>query len=206
MEDSKRAKILDAATKIFAEKGYQYATISEIAKEAGMATGLIYSYFKNKLDLLLSIVVIFLQNINQLNQERISPLRDPGDKLHTFLHNCEDLLLKDENALCRVKVLHEALPHIIMIKDKKLQEKRAKIMAANDQLIATIDEIMISGQKQGVFDDSLNPKVMRQVLSGAIERAIYGLFFKTYSGEEIGYDREDAHKAIVRMIEKFIRR
>ncbi|MBW1838398.1 MAG: helix-turn-helix transcriptional regulator, partial [Deltaproteobacteria bacterium] len=49
MKDEKRSMILDAATKIFAEKGYQYATISEVAKEAGISTGLLYSYFKNKL-------------------------------------------------------------------------------------------------------------------------------------------------------------
>ena len=69
MEDSKKKRILDAATKVIAENGYQYATISAIAKEAGMSTGLIYSYFENKLDLLFSIVMLFLQNINRLNRQ-----------------------------------------------------------------------------------------------------------------------------------------
>ena len=46
MEDSKKTKILDSATKVFAEKGYQYATIADIAKDAGISTGLMYSYFK----------------------------------------------------------------------------------------------------------------------------------------------------------------
>ena len=59
MKDLKKNTILNAATKIFAEKGYQYATIAEVAKEAGVSTGLVYSYFKNKLDLLLSVVLLF---------------------------------------------------------------------------------------------------------------------------------------------------
>ena len=69
MKDLKKNTILNSATKIFAEKGYQYATIAEVAKEAGVSTGLVYSYFKNKLDLLLSVVLQFWQNINKENQE-----------------------------------------------------------------------------------------------------------------------------------------
>ncbi|MCX5900927.1 MAG: helix-turn-helix domain containing protein, partial [Proteobacteria bacterium] len=36
MVDGKQALILEAATKVFAEKGYHYATISDIAKAAGI--------------------------------------------------------------------------------------------------------------------------------------------------------------------------
>jgi len=204
MEDTKRTKIVDAATKVFAEKGYHYATMSEIAKEAGMSTGLIYSYFENKLDILLSIIRIFWKKINRLNQDKFITVKDPLDKILIILQNFEDLLIKDEKALCQVKVLNEALPHIFMIKDKRLQEKRYEIILNNKELIDTIDEIITDGQKKGIFDDSLNPSVLRQVLCGTIERVIYGLFFKTYSGEDIGYDADDAHKAIVKLIEKFI--
>ena len=44
----KRQKILDAAIKIFAQTGYHGARVSDIAKEAGIAYGLVYHYFKNK--------------------------------------------------------------------------------------------------------------------------------------------------------------
>jgi AcrR family transcriptional regulator len=116
MKDLKRSKILDAATKIFAEKGYQYATISDIAKEAGISTGLLYSYFKNKLDLLLSVVFLFWQDINRLNHEKLAAMRNPFDKLVVVLHNIEDLLINEERALYIIKVLNEALPHIVIIK------------------------------------------------------------------------------------------
>ena len=196
--------ILDAATKIFAEKGYQYATISEVAKEAGISTGLLYSYFKNKLDLLLSVVILFWQNINQTNQEKLTSMRDPFDKLVVVLHNIEDSLIKDKKALYLIKVLNEALPHIIMIKEKELQEKRQSIILENRKLLDTIDEIIIEGQKRGVFDNSLNPGVLRQILCGSIEMLINGLFFQTHCNEKMGYDLVDAHKGVVRLIEKFI--
>ncbi len=204
MKDEKRSMILDAATKIFAEKGYQYATISEVAKEAGISTGLLYSYFKNKLDLLLSVVILFWQNINQTNQEKLTSMRDPFDKLVVVLHNIEDSLIKDKKALYLIKVLNEALPHIIMIKEKELQEKRQSIILENRKLLDTIDEIIIEGQKRGAFDNSLNPGVLRQILCGSIEMLINGLFFQTHCNEKMGYDLVDAHKGVVRLIEKFI--
>ncbi len=204
MKDLKRSMILEAATKVFAEKGYQYATISDIAKEAGISTGLLYSYFKNKLDLLLSVVFLFWQEINRLNREKLAAMRNPFDKLVVVLHNIEDLLINDERALYTIKVLNEALPHIVMIKEKKLQEKRQAIIDENKKILDTIDEIIAEGQKKGVFDTTLKASVLRQMLCGSIEILIYGLFFQTHCKQEMGYNLADAHKGAVRMIEKFI--
>jgi len=49
-------QILDAATKVFATKGFHPTTIKDIAREAGVADGTIYNYFENKLALLLGIL------------------------------------------------------------------------------------------------------------------------------------------------------
>ena len=51
----RRAQIMEAAAAVFAEKGYQRATVKEIATRAGVAPGTIYLYFENKRDLLLAI-------------------------------------------------------------------------------------------------------------------------------------------------------
>ncbi len=60
MADHSRAKtrkdrIMDAALRIFAEKGFQNATITEISKEAGVSEATIYEYFGTKEDLLFAI-------------------------------------------------------------------------------------------------------------------------------------------------------
>jgi AcrR family transcriptional regulator len=204
MEDGKKALILEAATRIFAEKGYQYATISDIAKAAGISTGLIYSYFKNKLDVLLSIILKFLQDLNTINHEQVAASQGPLASLHAVLHNFENILFRDKESLHTVKVLNEALPHIVMIKEKNLQEKRLEIIAENKKLLETFDTIICQGQQENIFDDKLNPSVMRQVLCGAIERLHYGLFYSSYSDQSIGYNKTDAHQSIMRLIEKFI--
>jgi len=53
--DDRRLTILAAAEEVFSEKGFAEATISEIAREAGVTDSLIYRHFKGKEDLLFSI-------------------------------------------------------------------------------------------------------------------------------------------------------
>ncbi len=204
--DTKKFKILSSATQVFAEKGFQYATMAEIAEKAGISTGLTYSYFKNKLDVLLSIIVDFLQHINQRNAAQLNTFENPLDKIYAVFHNFENLVIRDENDFHLVKVLNEGLPHLVMISDPDLQEKRQKIIEENRTLINTVDKIISEGQNKGVFDSSLSPSVMRQILCGAIERVIYGLFFSHFSGEDIGYKKKDASKAIELLINKFIKK
>lgn len=53
---ARRNQILNAATKVFAEKGFHRATIKDVAKEAKIADGTIYNYFESKTALLLGIL------------------------------------------------------------------------------------------------------------------------------------------------------
>lgn len=60
----RKAQILDAATAVFAKKGFHRATIKDIAAYAGIADGTIYNYFANKNALLIGI----LDRLNQTEQ------------------------------------------------------------------------------------------------------------------------------------------
>ncbi len=53
---ARRNDILNAARKVFAAKGYDRATLDEIASEAEFAKGTLYGYFDNKLDLFISLI------------------------------------------------------------------------------------------------------------------------------------------------------
>ena len=50
---NKHERILEAALKVFAKHGFYSSKVSEIAREAGVADGTIYLYFKNKDDILI---------------------------------------------------------------------------------------------------------------------------------------------------------
>ncbi|MEL7531476.1 MAG: TetR/AcrR family transcriptional regulator [Bacteroidota bacterium] len=57
IREQSRDKILAAAFELFAKKGYHNTSISQIAKQAGVAKGLIYNYFEKKEDLMTGVVM-----------------------------------------------------------------------------------------------------------------------------------------------------
>ena len=67
---SRKDRIMDAALRIFAEKGFQNATISEISKEAGVSEATIYEYFGTKEELLFAIPEKVSQRIFRGNRTR----------------------------------------------------------------------------------------------------------------------------------------
>jgi AcrR family transcriptional regulator len=71
---ARRAQILDAATRVFAEKGLHRATIRDVARAAGVADGTIYNYFDNKDALLIGI----LERVNE-SQQRATDIAAAGD-------------------------------------------------------------------------------------------------------------------------------
>ena len=81
----KHAKIIRAATKIFAKKGFFNARISDIAKEAKVADGTIYLYFNNKFDILVSVfeqeIGRMIDQINTLLEKE----KDPRKMLEIFI-------------------------------------------------------------------------------------------------------------------------
>ena len=51
-QDTTRQRLLDAATEVFLEKGYEGTRVAEVARRAGLTTGAIYGNFESKADLL----------------------------------------------------------------------------------------------------------------------------------------------------------
>lgn len=101
---ARRNQILDAAAKVFAEKGFHPTTIKDIAVEAGIAHGTIYNYFENKTALLLGI---FDRMKASVIQENI-PLAPDGIDLRAFIRTFIALplmsLKKDNFALFRIVI------------------------------------------------------------------------------------------------------
>jgi len=56
LRQEKRKLILETALSLFADEGYAHVSINEIAKKAGIAKGLLYSYFESKEDLLREVI------------------------------------------------------------------------------------------------------------------------------------------------------
>jgi len=77
VKDDKEKRIFDAALKLFIEKGIDNTSTASISKEAGIATGTLYVYFKNKEDLINKLYI----HLNEENFDIICP--DPSETMLT---------------------------------------------------------------------------------------------------------------------------
>src|SRR5690606_40912251 len=92
----KYMQIVDAAVIAIAENGYHQAQVSKIAKQAGVADGTIYLYFKNKEDILISVfqekMAVFVSKLEQILNKDLSARSEE--------HTSE--LQSRENLVCRL--------------------------------------------------------------------------------------------------------
>ncbi len=86
--DRRRSQIVAAAVKLFGDRGYYTVTIKDIAKEAGISTGLIYQYFQNKEDVLLLTLMERLDRYKDDVTKAIASEVDPLQRLHAAYAAC----------------------------------------------------------------------------------------------------------------------
>ena len=79
--EERRAQILRAAVKLFSDKGYYTTTIAQIAREAGVSTGLIYQYFGDKDDVLLLSLKLVLETYEREIPPRLEGIEHPVERL-----------------------------------------------------------------------------------------------------------------------------
>jgi TetR/AcrR family fatty acid metabolism transcriptional regulator len=155
----KRESILRAATHVFARNGYFSSKVADIAREAGVADGTVYLYFKSKEEILHSI---FDQNMAEAiasGRKLIVKLRDPREKLRRIaLLHLERLGADRDLAVVFQVELRGST--------KFMQEFSAAGFAEYLNLLrATFEE----GQKAGVFRKDLSAKVVSKILFGALD-------------------------------------
>lgn len=151
-----REKILEAALKLFSEKGFNGAVTSEIAKEAGVAEGTIFRYFPTKKDLLFSVanpvVVDSLKSI-------IEDFRNysPRELLEAVIQNRLEIISQNIDL---VKILISESQFYPELKDKFFTEV---IGPAAGLMQAYLKE---QGEK-GILRD-IDPEISVRVLVGMV--------------------------------------
>ncbi len=93
----RRSQLTRAAYNVVAQKGYYEFTIRDIAREAGLSTGLVHYYFKNKKDLLLNLLKEINRNMLVILNRNISKADDPREKLNIFMTQAFDLVKNEKD-------------------------------------------------------------------------------------------------------------
>lgn len=165
MQNSEKTKtvkyqqIIDAATRVFAQKGYYNSKVSDIAKEAEVADGTIYLYFKNKEDILISIFESSMDVFISTVREHLQKIQDPVLKLIEFIRLHLELVQENQDT---AQVLQIELRQ----SSKFMKEYDVAKFKSYLDMIA---EIIQEGQDQGVFDPNINLSVMKRSIFGAVD-------------------------------------
>ncbi|MFQ5829827.1 MAG: TetR/AcrR family transcriptional regulator [Candidatus Methylomirabilia bacterium] len=161
MHDSlKPQQIIEAALRVFARNGYYNSRVSDIAREAGIASGTIYLYFKTKDDILVTLF---------------------REKMAAFVENLRKEIDAETDALAKLRrlvALHfrilEENPDLAEVVQVELRQGnkffRGASAAEVSAYFALIASVLEEGMEAGVFRKGLPVKVATKVLFGAMDQ------------------------------------
>jgi TetR/AcrR family fatty acid metabolism transcriptional regulator len=154
--------ILDAALTIFAEHGFHGSQVNKIAKEAGIAGGTVYLYFKNKEDILV-----------HLFQTRLGRMID---RVEQEIHQAPNAI-KALEAVCRTHFLNsEQNPQLAYVMQIELRQANLELRKEIGQVVKVyyelIEKIIVRGINEGIFRKDLDPKMARSLIFGAMDEMV----------------------------------
>ena len=191
LAEQRKAQILSAAATVFAAEGFERARISDIAREAGIAEGSIYNYFKNKSDLLVSIPRQAVQATLESMSTRMAAITDesssPEQMLTTLVQNFIATIHQNAHIF---RILLSALPTMS-------QSTREKYLNQVVLYGMTMLESYFKEQiDHGVFRRELNPSTL--------SRAFVGMFFPFVMFREVLQVEADADWQYDDLIESLV--
>ena len=155
----KRSRIVDAAIKIFAEKGFYTARVSAIAREAGVADGTIYLYFENKDDLLIQVFEESMDRVIESLRVALEGATEPSERLRRFIEH--HLALVEEN-----RELAEVLTVELRQSAKFMKEHKNPRFAEYLRFAA---ELVEDGVRAGIFRADVTPWLLARALFGMLD-------------------------------------
>jgi TetR/AcrR family fatty acid metabolism transcriptional regulator len=161
-KNNKYHLILEAAVKVFARQGFHQSTIAQIAREAGVADGTIYLYFKNKDDIL---VHFFSYKTKQAFERFRTSLDGAGTSLNKlrqliFLHLSE--FQRDRN----LAIVYQVETH----QSSRLAEDQIKEMSK--MYLDILSEIVEQGQHEELIRKDLYVGLVKRLIIGAVDEVI----------------------------------
>ncbi len=181
----KHDKIIQAAIKVFAKKGFFSARISDIAKVAKVADGTIYLYFNNKFDILISVFDQEIGKIINQVRELIGQEDDPRRMIEIFA--VKHLSMLKEN-----RSLAEIIQMELRQSNKLIKEYRKTRFSEYVDIISTIIK---KGQEMRIFRQDVKTGIAKRAFFGALDEMARLWILSS----EPPYEIEEAAKEISNM-------
>ena len=159
-DPDKPQQIIEAAVRVFARKGYFNSRVSDIAREAGIAAGTIYLYFKTKEDILTTLFREKMAEFVAKLWKAMADQPDPVSKVRRLVFLHFDLL--------------ERNPDLAEVVQIELRQGQKFFRGASSQEIASyfalIGSVLEEGVAAGRFRANLPVKVATKMLFGAMDQ------------------------------------
>lgn len=168
-EADRKGTILRAAIEVFSKKGYHGCRIADVAKEAGVAYGLVYHYYKNKDELLQSVFEYGWSTLVSRITERSLQGKTVEEKVRGIIHVAFDAYKTDPRA---VKVL-------ILEVGRNPAGQSVNRGNAFGSAIEMAAVVFRDGQKRGEIDPKLEPLICSAMLFGAVEMGLTAFIMGT---------------------------
>ena len=156
---NKRDRILDAAVRVFARKGFYATRVSEVAKAAGVADGTIYLYFKSKDALLVSLFEHRVERLLTFLSTALPEAATASEKLKRIIE-LQLGLLEGERDLAEVVTV------IVRQSTKLMKEYAAPKFTAYLDAIANV---IAQGQAAGELRRDISPHLAARAIFGALD-------------------------------------
>ena len=156
---SKKDRIMEAALGIFAEKGFQNATIAEISRKAGVSEPTIYEYFGTKEALLFAIPEKISTESQEITRQVLPHIKGAEEKIRALLYRYFDVYQTNPD--------YSALVLLQLMSNKGFRKTQAHavIRTSARRLLQCIRE----GIEDGSFRNDLDPYLVRSLLLGGVE-------------------------------------
>ncbi len=163
LEDARRTQILEAAARVFARRGFERATITEIAKAAHLAEGSLYNYFRSKEELLIHIPQQLVRpTLSSLQLEQIGASKDLAE-VERVLVSVAGAAVERMRAHARfLRVFTSALPYL----SPAAREKYMRMFPTHVHGI--LERFLRDGKRRGLFRRGLNPAIAARCLPGML--------------------------------------
>ena len=158
----KREAILRAAVKFFASKGFFNSKVADIAREAGIADGTVYLYFKSKDEILHSVFDRAMDEFIAEGKREIAGIIEPDKRLQKIARLHLERLSADRDLAIVFQVELRG-------STKFMEEFSASGFA---EYLDIIRQTIADGQRQGVFRQDLKPIVCAKILYGALDEMV----------------------------------
>jgi len=155
----KRERILDAAERIFARDGFFAAKVADVAKDAGVADGTIYLYFKSKDDLLISLFESRMERVNQTLAAAIAPIDTAPAKLLALIETYVGLV-KEQPSTAEIMTVE-------LRQSSKFMKEYDNPKFAD--LLRLIAAIVADGQAAGELGTTIPPAIAARMIFGVLD-------------------------------------